>query len=59
MADPHEVFVFNISPDDTGASAVWAAQVGFIDTLSVFATCITQRVPDEEITVVANEFTVG
>ena len=33
IADPEEVWIFAISPDDTGTSAVWAAQ----------------RVPDDEV----------
>jgi dipeptidase len=35
--------MFHIAADDTGASAIWAAQ----------------RVPDEHITAVANQFTIG
>lgn len=43
VADPEEVWVFNVLPDPSGASAIWAAQ----------------RVPDDHITVVANDFTIG
>jgi dipeptidase len=42
VVDPTEAFVFQILPDDTGASAVWAAQ----------------RVPDSHVAVVANSFTI-
>jgi dipeptidase len=35
--------MFHLMPDDTGASAVWVAQ----------------RVPDEHITAVANQFVIG
>jgi len=42
IADPEEVWVFHILPDDTGSSAVWVAQ----------------RVPDDHITVVANQFVI-
>jgi len=42
ISDTMEVWVFHISPDDTGASAVWAAQ----------------RVPDDHISVVANSFVI-
>ena len=43
IADGVEVWVFNISPDTTGTSAVWAAQ----------------RVPEGHLTVVTNSFNVG
>ena len=43
IADGVEVWVFNISPDDTGTSAVWAAQ----------------RVPEGHLTVVTNAFSIG
>jgi dipeptidase len=43
VADPKEVWIFHITPDDTGAGAVWVAQ----------------RVPDDHIAVVANAFTIG
>ncbi|OQR90534.1 peptidase, partial [Thraustotheca clavata] len=42
VADPTEVWIVHFHPDDTGASAVWVAQ----------------RVPDNHITVVANQFTI-
>ncbi|RYY88415.1 hypothetical protein EON63_02380 [archaeon] len=35
--------MFHIMPDDTGASAIW----------------IAQRVPDDHITVVANQFVIA
>jgi hypothetical protein len=35
--------MFHIAADDTGASAIWAAK----------------RVPDDHITAVANQFTIG
>ena len=40
VADRQQAWVFHILPDDTGKSAVWAAQ----------------RVPDTDITIVANNF---
>ncbi len=43
VSDPQETWVFHILPDDTGASAIWVAQ----------------RVPDEHITAVANQFVIG
>lgn len=42
VSDPKEAWVFHILPDDTGKSAIWAAQ----------------RVPDDHITVVANQFII-
>jgi dipeptidase len=42
VADPNEAWMFHIIADDTGASAVWVAQ----------------RVPDDHITAVANEFVI-
>lgn len=42
VTDPYEAWVFHILPDDTGKSAIWAAQ----------------RVPDGHITVVANQFII-
>jgi len=42
VADPHEVYVFHILPDDTGRGAVWAAQ----------------RVPDGHVAAVMNAFTI-
>jgi dipeptidase len=42
VADKNEAWVFHMLPDDTGASAIWAAQ----------------RVPDGHITVVANDFII-
>eukprot|EP00457_Paulinella_chromatophora_P002567 gb/GEZN01002572.1/.p1 GENE.gb/GEZN01002572.1/~~gb/GEZN01002572.1/.p1 ORF type:complete len:742 (+),score=98.84 gb/GEZN01002572.1/:28-2226(+) len=43
VADGREVWVINLSPDDTGHSAVWAAQ----------------RVPEGHLTVVTNTFSIG
>jgi dipeptidase len=43
ISDPKEVWVFLISPDDTGESAVWVAQ----------------KVPDSHVSVVTNVFTIG
>jgi len=42
VSDPKEAWMFHIQPDDTGASAIWVAQ----------------RVPDNHIAVVANDFTI-
>ncbi|KDO31870.1 hypothetical protein SPRG_03790 [Saprolegnia parasitica CBS 223.65] len=42
VIDPNEAWVMHIHPDDTGASAVWAAQ----------------RLPHDHIAVVANQFTL-
>ncbi|GMH86879.1 hypothetical protein TrST_g12258 [Triparma strigata] len=43
IADKHEVWIFEICPDDTGEGAVWVAQ----------------RVPDSEVCVVTNTFQIG
>lgn len=43
VSDGDEAWVFHVLPDDTGKSAIW----------------IAQRVPEDHITVVANQFTVG
>ncbi|EQC30435.1 hypothetical protein SDRG_12009 [Saprolegnia diclina VS20] len=42
VVDTTEAWVFHIHPDDTGASAVWVAQ----------------RVPDNDIAVIANQFII-
>jgi dipeptidase len=42
VADTKEAWIFHVCPDDTGASAIWAAQ----------------RVPDGHIAVVANDFVI-
>lgn len=42
VTDPIEAWMFHILPDDTGASAIWAAQ----------------RVPDDHIAAVANQFVI-
>ena len=42
VADPNEAWIFHIVPDDTGASAVWVAQ----------------RIPDDHVAVVANQFVI-
>ena len=42
VVDPHDAWVFHILSDDTGGSAVWAAQ----------------RVPEGHVSVVANQFTI-
>ena len=43
VIDPNEAWIFNVMPDDTEKSAVWAAQ----------------RVPDDECAAVANQLTIG
>lgn len=43
VSDAKETWMFHIMPDDTGASAIWVAQ----------------KVPDDHITVVANQFVIG
>lgn len=40
VTDPDEAWMFHILPDDTGRSAIWAAQ----------------RIPDNHVSVVANTF---
>ena len=42
VTDPEEAWVFHILSDDTSTSAIWAAQ----------------RVPDDHVTVVANQFII-
>lgn len=42
IADPKETWIIHVLPDDTGSSAVWAAQ----------------RVPDDHISIVANAFII-
>ncbi|OQS05937.1 peptidase [Thraustotheca clavata] len=42
VVDPNEAWIMHLHPDDSGASAVWAAQ----------------RVPDQHIAVVANQFII-
>jgi dipeptidase len=42
VADPDDAWVFHILPDDTGKSAIWAAQ----------------RIPDGHVTAVANQFII-
>lgn len=42
VTDPRNVYVFHVTPDDTGTSAVWVAQ----------------RVPDDHVAVVTNMFTI-
>src|SRR4051812_31614777 len=43
VSDTKEVWIMHLTPDDTGASAVWVAQ----------------RVPNDHVAVVANAFTIG
>ena len=43
VSDKNEAWMFHIMPDDTGTSSIWVAQ----------------RVPDDHITVVANQFVIG
>jgi dipeptidase len=43
IADPNETWVFHILSDDTGTGCIWVAK----------------RVPDDHITVVANQFVIG
>lgn len=43
VSDPKETWMFHVMPDDTGASAIWVAQ----------------KVPDDHITAVANQFVIG
>jgi dipeptidase len=42
VADPDEAWMFHILPDDTGTSAIWVAQ----------------RLPDDHIAVVSNQFII-
>lgn len=42
VSDPDETWVFHILPDDTGKSAIWVAQ----------------KIPDDHIAAVANQFTI-
>lgn len=42
VSDPNETWMFHVMPDDTGSSAIWVAQ----------------RVPDDHITAVANQFVI-
>ncbi|KAF0719433.1 Aste57867_1029 [Aphanomyces stellatus] len=42
VADPNEIWLFHIHPDDTGASAVWVAQ----------------RLPDDHVAAIANQFVI-
>lgn len=43
VSDPKETWMFHVLPDDTGSSAIWVAQ----------------RVPDDHITAVANQFVIA
>lgn len=43
VSDNREIWVFHVLADDTGSSAIWAAQ----------------KLPDDHITVVANQFIIG
>ena len=43
VSDAQESWMFHIMPDDTGTAAIWVAQ----------------RVPDDHVTVVANQFVIG
>lgn len=42
ISDPNEVWVLHITPDDTGTQAVWVAQ----------------RLPDDHVTVLSNQFII-
>lgn len=42
VSDPRETWMFHVMPDDSGSSAIWVAQ----------------RVPDDHITAVANQFVI-
>ena len=42
VSDPHETWMFHVMPDDSGTSAIWVAQ----------------RVPDDHITAVANQWVI-
>jgi len=43
VSDAKETWIFHIMPDDTGASCIWVAQ----------------KIPDDHITVIANQFIIG